>query len=65
MNNITETVTDPGVGAVIGGATVVANMAGNLPTVINVFVAIYFALMVVHKLYQMYKEYKHDHRKPR
>ena len=57
--------TNPGTGAAIGGVTILANIAGNLPVVINIFVAIYFGLMVIHKAYQMYKEYKHDHRKPR
>lgn len=60
INTITENMTNPTVATGVGGTTVLANMAGSLPTVINVIVAVYFTLMVVHKIYQMWKEYKTD-----
>ena len=59
-HTITENMTNPGTATAVGGTTVLANFAGGLPIVINVIVAIYFTLMVVHKVYQMWKEYKAD-----
>lgn len=59
-HSITENMTNPNVATTIGGTAIVANLIGFLPTLINVFVAIYFALMIVHKAYQMWKEYKQD-----
>ena len=55
--------TNPGTGAVVGGATIAGNLIGALPVFINVMVGIYFTLMVVQKIYQMIKEYREDHRK--
>jgi hypothetical protein len=57
---ITESLTNPGIGTAVGGITVVANIVGALPVIINIAVAIYFTLMVVHKIYQMVKEFKQD-----
>jgi hypothetical protein len=60
VQNITENMTNPSVATAVGGTTVLANFAGSLPILINVIVAVYFTLMVVHKAYQMWKEYKAD-----
>ena len=60
MDTITENMTNPNVATAIGGTTILANLIGLLPFLINVFVAIYFALMITHKVYQMHKEYKYD-----
>lgn len=60
VHNITENMSNPSVATAVGGTTILANFAGSLPVVINVIVAIYFTLMVVHKIYQMWKEYKAD-----
>lgn len=60
VNHITENMTNPGLATTIGGTTILANFAGNLPVIINVIVAVYFTLMVIHKVYQMWKEYKAD-----
>ena len=60
VENITENMTNPTIATTVGGTTILANLAGSLPVLINVFVAIYFSLMVVHKAYQMWKEYKAD-----
>ena len=60
VSNITESMTNPGIATTIGGTTILANFAGNLPIIINVIVAVYFTLMVIHKVYQMCKEYKAD-----
>lgn len=60
VTNITENMSNPSVATAVGGTTVLANFAGSLPIVINVIVAVYFTLMVVHKVYQMWKEYKAD-----
>lgn len=60
MNQITENMTNPGTGAIVGGVTIAGNLVGALPVYINIAVACYFTLMVIHKAYQMYKEYKAD-----
>lgn len=60
VHNITENMTNPSVATAVGGTTVLANFAGSLPILINVIVAVYFTLMVIHKAYQMWKEYKAD-----
>lgn len=60
ISPVTESLTSPGIGTAVGGITVVANLVGALPVVINIAVAIYFTLMVVHKAYQMIKEIKQD-----
>ena len=62
QHNITENMTNPGTATVVGGTTILANFISALPVMINVAVFIYFTLMVVHKAYQMYKEYKEDNR---
>ncbi len=59
-HSITENMTNPNVATTIGGTAIVANLIGFLPVLINVFVAIYFLLMIMHKVYQMWKEYKQD-----
>lgn len=59
-HSITENMTNPTIATTVGGTTILANFAGSLPVIINVIVAIYFTLMVVHKIYQMWKEYKAD-----
>lgn len=61
MNHLTESATSPSVAIPVGSATVVAGFVGSLPILINIAVGIYFILMVVHKVYQMRKEWKADH----
>jgi len=63
MDHIVESATRPELAIPIGGATVAAGLIGSLPVIINIAVAIYFTLMVVHKAYQMWKEWKTDHNK--
>lgn len=63
MSAIVEHATSPGVTIPIGGITVVAGFLGNLPLLINLAVFTYFTLMAVHKAYQMYKEWKQDHKR--
>lgn len=60
--NITENMTNPGTATIVGGTTILANFVTALPVLINVAVFVYFTLMVIHKGYQMYKEYKEDNR---
>ena len=60
VSTITENMSNPSVATAVGGTTILANFAGSLPVVINVIVAVYFTLMVVHKVYQMWKEYRAD-----
>jgi hypothetical protein len=62
MDQIVESATRPELALPIGGATIAAGLVGSLPVIINVAVAIYFTLMVVHKAYQMWKEWKQDQR---
>lgn len=63
MDNIVESATRPEFAVPIGGATVAAGLIGSLPVIINIIVTIYFTLMVVHKAYQMWKEWKADRNK--
>lgn len=61
-NSITENMTNPGTATVVGGTTILANFVTALPVLINVAVLTYFTLMIIHKAYQMYKEYREDNR---
>jgi hypothetical protein len=61
MDQVVENMTRPALAVPLGGATVAAGLVGSLPMIINIAVAIYFTLMVVHKAYQMWKEWKADH----
>ncbi len=63
MNQLTESATSPALTVPIGSATVVAGFVGSLPIIINIAVGIYFTLMVIHKIYQMRKEWKADREK--
>ena len=63
MNYLTEHATSPAMAVPIGSATVVAGFVGSLPILINIAVGIYFILMVIHKIYQMRKEWKADQAK--
>ena len=60
ISNVTENITNPTIATTVGGTTILANLAGSLPVIINIIVVVYFSLMVVHKMYQMWKEYKAD-----
>lgn len=60
ISNVTENMTNPTIATTVGGTTILANLAGSLPVIINIAVALYFTLMVIHKAYQMWKEYKAD-----
>lgn len=61
MNHIVENATSPGVAIPVGSATIAAGFISALPVLINLIVGFYFTLMVIHKIYQMYKEWKADH----
>lgn len=60
INGIVENATSPPMVVGVGGSTVVASLLGILPILVNVAVLIYFSLMIVHKGYQMRKEWKAD-----
>lgn len=60
ISSVTENMTNPTIATTVGGTTILANLAGSLPVIINIIVVVYFSLMVVHKMYQMWKEYKAD-----
>ena len=60
FTQISENMPNSSIATVVGSTTVLANIAGSLPTVINVIVMIYFILMIIHKVYQMRKEYRGD-----
>ena len=60
ISSVTENMTNPTTATTVGGTTILANLAGSLPVIINIIVVVYFSLMVVHKMYQMWKEYKAD-----
>ena len=60
ISDVTENMTNPTIATTVGGTTILANLAGSLPVIINIIVVVYFSLMVVHKMYQMWKEYKAD-----
>lgn len=63
MDIITETVTSPTVSVPVGGITIAAGLVTTLPVIINLIVSVYFTLMVIHKLYQMRKEWKEDRKR--
>ena len=65
MDSIMENISNPSTVAIIGGTTIATNFVTTLPVLINVVVLVYFTMMVVHKGYQMWKEYKNDNRKSR
>jgi hypothetical protein len=62
VSSLTEYATSPAVTVPVGSATVAVGFIGNLPVMINIAVGIYFSLMVIHKLYQMVKEWRADHK---
>lgn len=57
MNQITETVTNPPVAVIATGAAATVNtFVVALPVIINVVMAAYLILLVIHKGYQLYNE---------
>lgn len=62
MSSITEQattiVTSPNTSVPVIGTVGAANWLGGLPEIINVLTVIYLILLVMHKGYNMYKEYK-------
>lgn len=51
-------VTSPNTSIPVIGTVGAANWLGGLPEIINVLTVIYLILLVMHKGYNMYKEYK-------
>lgn len=61
MSNITETVTNPPVALATGAVVVASNTFWDtLPYVINGIMVIYAILLVVHKAWQIYRDFKKD-----
>lgn len=59
-NTVVENATSPPVAVAVGGTSIAAGLVGSLPVIINVLVVTYFSLMILHKAYQMWKEWKAD-----
>lgn len=59
--SVTESFTSPAIAVPVGGVTLAAGLVSSLPVIINVIVCVYFLLMVTHKAYQMWKEWRIDH----
>lgn len=59
-NTVIENVTSPPVAVAVGGMSITAGLVGSLPVIINILVVAYFSLMIIHKGYQMWKEWKAD-----
>lgn len=58
MSFITEQATSPNTSIPVIGTVGAANWIGMAPEIINVLTVIYLVLLVAHKGYNMYKEYK-------
>jgi hypothetical protein len=58
MSYITEQATSPNTSIPVIGTVGAANWIGMAPEIINVLTVIYLVLLVAHKGYNMYKEYK-------
>lgn len=55
MRDLIETTTNPNVGIPV---SFIGMLASNLPFIINVASFIYLVLLISHKIWQMYKEFK-------
>lgn len=57
MNQITETVTNPPIAVLATGAAATVNtFVVALPVIINLIMATYLIILVIHKGYQLYNE---------
>lgn len=56
---VTDVITQPTPAVTFTGSVAAASFFGlGLPEIIQIFTAIYAVLLVVHKLWQMYKDFK-------
>jgi len=61
LEQIAESLTTPSVAIPASGAGVVAiNFISSLPTILNALWISYVFLLILHKAYTMYKEFKQD-----
>lgn len=56
--SMVDSVTSPNATVPIIGTAATANWLVGLPEIINILTAVYLVLLVAHKGYNMYKEYK-------
>lgn len=60
LHQITENLTNQSVGITVGVTTVSANLLGHTPLIVNYITGAYFIMMIIHKGYQMHKEWRDD-----
>jgi len=58
LTQITETATQPASAVPVTGLVAAGNILGALPEFVNILTALYILLLIVHKIWKMYAEWK-------
>lgn len=60
MQAVIEHASNPGVAIPIAAASATANFLATVPALINILTAVYLVMLVCHKGWQMWKEWRDD-----
>lgn len=58
INSITETATQPASAVPVTGLVAAGNIFTSLPEIVNILTIVYVAMLIIHKAWKMYAEWK-------